>query len=178
MASAKDDRFLQLLQDNRSAIINAWHQAIVNTYPEKTAHFLTSQKDPFANPIGATISREIKVIFDELLLEESTEKLADSIDALVRIRAVQDFPPSQAVAFFQGLKKVVRKQAGQQIQEEELLRQLAVFDDRVDQLCLLAFDAYMRCREKIWELRAKESQNRVSNLLKRMTHMNGNASDE
>lgn len=178
MTSAQEQRFVQLLTEHRSEIVKAWQQAIVNSYPEKTAQFLTSQKDQFANPIGATISREVGVVFDELLLEESTERLSTSIDALLRIRAVQDFPPSRAVAFFQVIKKIVRRQAGAQIQEQGLLNELAGFDDKVDQTCLLAFDVYMQCREKIWELRAKESQYRVSNLLKRMTRMQGEEPSE
>jgi hypothetical protein len=157
----------QLLKTHRSQIVKGWYDQAVHSYPLETGKFLKRQKDQFANPIGVTISQELEKIFDELLLEESTDNLPQSIDAVVRARAVQDFFPSNAVAFFLQIKAVVRHQLGHKIHEQGLSQELVAFEEKVDQMCLLVFDIYMKCREKIWELKAKEAQLRTKNLLRR-----------
>lgn len=168
----------QVLNQHKKKIVKSWIQDALNTYPSKSAEFFSRQKDQFANPIGATLSRELEAIFDELLLEHSSDKLSGSVDAIVRFRAVQDFSPSQAVAFFWSLKRIVRRETGAAVVELGLINQLLAFEDKIDQLGMLAFEVYVKCREKIWELKAKEAQNRTSNLLKRKANITWTVSDE
>ena len=40
-------------------------------------------------------------------------------------------------------------------------------ESRIDDLALLAFDVYMNCREKLYEIKANEAKNQVSRLLKK-----------
>ena len=40
-------------------------------------------------------------------------------------------------------------------------------ESRIDDLALLAFDIYMKCREKLYDIRANEAKNQVSRLLQR-----------
>jgi len=168
----------QVLTQRKKKIVNSWIQDALHTYPAKSAEFFSRQKDQFANPIGATLSRELDAIFEELLLAHSSDKLSESVDAIVRFRAVQDFSPSQAVAFFWSLKRIIRREAGASVVELGLINQLLEFEDRIDQLGMLAFELYVKCREKIWELKAKEAQSRTSNLLKRNANVTWTVSDE
>ncbi|MFO7800702.1 MAG: RsbRD N-terminal domain-containing protein [Desulfovermiculus sp.] len=172
-----NQQFSNLLEKNRKKIVKAWMQGVVDTYPPKTSEFLTSQKDEFANPIGANLARDLDCIFTELLREESTEVLPTAVDGIVRVRAVQDFPPSAAVGCFLMLKKIIRQNVGAQIRDQNLVNELAVFDDKVDQLMLVAFENYVQCREKIWELKAKEAQHRTRNLLRKKAGVDWTVSD-
>lgn len=153
------------LQNSKSKLVQAWFEDIIHTYPDKTAQFLQQQEDQFANPVGTTLHKELGNIFDELLQDESSENLVNYVDAIIRVRAVQDFSPSSATGIFFSLKKIVRKEL--RGSQEEYLQQLMNFEDKVDQLSQVAFDVYMNCREKIWELKAKEAQNRTKNLLRK-----------
>ena len=173
----QSQQFSALLEKKRQKIVRAWLQGVVDTYPPKTSEFLTSQKDQFANPIGANLARDLDQIFTELLQEKSTDALQTAVDGIVRVRAVQDFPPSAAVGCFLMLKKIVRQNAGDQIREQDLLRQLALFDEKIDQLMLVAFEKYVKCREKIWELKAKEAQHRTKNLLRKKAGVDWTVSD-
>jgi len=172
-----NQQFRNLLEKNRKKIVKAWMQGVVDTYPPKTSEFLTSQKDEFANPIGANLARDLDSIFTELLREESTDALPTAVDGIVRVRAVQDFPPSAAVGCFLMLKKIIRQNVGAQIRDQNLVNELAVFDDKVDQLMLVAFENYVQCREKIWELKAKEAQHRTRNLLRKKAGVDWTVSD-
>jgi len=146
------------LSRKRSNILEKWFEAITETYPEDTSHFLKREKDPFANPVRSTILQGIEGVYDELLEEEGQdpEALNDFLDKVIRIRAVQDFSPSQALAFVFSLKETIRKVLGKEIRESHLQDQLLLLDSRIDALALRAFDVYMACREQVYELRVDE----------------------
>jgi hypothetical protein len=86
---------------------------------------------------------------------------------MVKVRAIQDFRPSEAVAFAFGLKDIIREELGDAWGKKELHNELTAFNRRIDALALLVFDAYVKSREKVYELRVNEVKNRVSRLLKR-----------
>lgn len=156
-----------LLRERQSAIVKRWFEAILETYPADTAKFLKTQKNQFANPVGSTISREIEQLFHELLQGIDPEKVSPFLDRVIRIRAVQDFTPAQAVSFVYFLKKVIREELASEIERGQLFEELSVFESRIDHLALLSFDIYMRCREKLYELKANDAINGTYLLLKR-----------
>ena len=86
-----------LLANKKASILEKWFDVIIESYPPDTSNFLKNQSNRFANPIGSTISKGIEDIFDELLRGLNKEKTSQFLDNMVRIRAVQDFTPSQAV---------------------------------------------------------------------------------
>lgn len=151
----------ELLEKHKRAIVNKWFDAVVHTYPADTARFLKSQKDPFANPVGRTTFKGLDGTYDQLRGEMHTETLAATLDPIIRIRAIQDFTPSQAAGFVFLLKNIIRETVGDQLREKEGLEELTALDARVDTIGLLAFDIYMRCREKVLQLKANEIRNRV-----------------
>ncbi len=153
-----------LLKENREKILNNWFEAIINTYPEETVRFLKKTKDKFHNPVGQTIREGIEGILEELIGEGETEKITPFLDRIIRVRAIQDFTPSEAVAFIFKLKEIVRAELGSQAVSPEELR---LFDNKIDELALRTFDIYMSCREKIYELRATELRNWTYKLLER-----------
>lgn len=157
----------KLLSQKKSAILERWLQLILETYPADAQRFLKKQKDRFANPVGTTISKETENLYKQLLQRVETESLSASLDRIFRIRAVQDFSPSQAVAFIFLLKRVIREELESEIPENRLFDELMIIESRIDDMALLGFDIYMRCREKIYEIRANEAKNRVSRLLQK-----------
>jgi len=150
--------------------LERWFQLVLETYPADTSRFLKQGKDRFTNPVGYTISREIETLYDELLQEMNSDKLAACLDNIIRIRAVQDFSPSQTIALIFLLKKAIREELASEITENRVFEELLKFESRIDKLVLLAFDIYMKCREKVFEIRvneAKAERERVFKLLER-----------
>lgn len=156
-----------LLLQKRPAILERWLDLLLETYPGEGSNFLKKEKGRFVNPVGHTITREMELLYDELLLGWDPEKIACYLDKIVRIRAVQEFSPSKAIAFVFKLKKVIKEELEEEIREAGILEKLADFEARIDDLALLGFDIYMECREKIFELRANEVRDRAYMLLKR-----------
>ena len=156
-----------ILSRDRKALIKAWLEKALQNYLPKTSELFKKQKDPFANPVGATLSRTLEGIFDQLLLDQSTEELQTHVQDLVQVRAVQDFTPSGAVSFMLDLKRIVRRRCAKEGSGDLLEPALVEFEERIDLLCMLVFDMYMEQREKIWKLRSQELQQRTSYLLRK-----------
>jgi hypothetical protein len=158
---------MPLLANSRSDILQRWFQLVVEGYPSGAGRFLASETDRFANPVGQTLRRQCEALLDGLLAGRPPGELGAALDDIVRIRAVQDFTPSQAIGFVFLLKRALREQAGSE-PSPELARELVELDGRIDSLACQAFDIYMSCREKIYELRANEIRNRTFKLLERL----------
>ena len=160
-------RLNNLLAQEKTAVVKKWFVSAIDTYPTDTAKFLKRQKDPFANPVGRTIYRGLEALFDQLLGDMDYETIASFLDPIVRIRAVQNFSPSQATSFIFFLKDVVRRHLEKEISEERLFNELLSFESKIDKLSLIAFNMYMQCREKIYELKANEMKNRTFRAFER-----------
>ena len=148
-----------VLSKKQTAIVKKWFDLVVETYPADTSRFLKSQKDPFANPVGSTTLEGLKALLVDLMGELDPETAAGHIDPIIRIRAVQQFTPGQATGFVLSLKQIVRDQLGAEAGAAERRHELEAFDARVDQLCLIAFDVFVQCREKIFQIQATEQRN-------------------
>ena len=160
-------RLNNLLAQRKTAIIKNWFTLAVETYPPDTASFLKRQKDPFANPVGRTVSRGLEALFNELLKEMDYEIITSFLDPIIRIRAIQNFSPSQAVSFIFLLKKAIRENTKKEVPEEQLFNELLLFESKIDQLVMIAFNLYMQCKEKIYDLKANEMRNTTYKAFKR-----------
>lgn len=154
-----------ILAAKKQEILKSWFQVTVDSYPADTARFLKSQKDPFANPVGQTTHQSLEMLLDALIMGKGHEAAAAALDPIMRIRAVQSFSPSKATGFIFYLKKIIRQHlAGHGGDENPNINRL---DQQIDEMALAAFDIYVACREKIFELKATESRNQFFSSLKR-----------
>ncbi len=161
-----------LLSQKRAAILERWFQLILETYPADSSRLLKQDKDRFANPVGYTISQEIKTLYEELLQGMNTDRLAACLDNIIRIRSVQDFLPSQAIAFIFLLKRAVREELASEHEEKGAVEEILEFESRIDKLVLLALDTYMKCREKVFEIRVNEATAEKERALKLLERAN------
>ncbi len=151
----------ELLESNYHTIVKKWIDKVYDSYPEDGAKFLRNKKDPFANPVGFRITRGIEGLVKELITEEPSEGVEEFLDSILRVRAVQDFVPGDAVAFIFELKKVIREVLAKQLRDNiRLMEELLDVETKIDRLALLAFDIYMGCREKLFQLKVEEIKKR------------------
>ncbi len=129
------------------AIAERWVERTMESYPAETLAFLSGQQDPFQNPVGCTLRENLGILVHELLGAMDKESIAPALDSLVRLRAVQDFSPADAVRFVFLLRPVLQEISG--AVPESL-------QGRIDELARMAFNQYMACREQIFDLRANE----------------------
>jgi hypothetical protein len=142
---------------DKRAIADAWLKRTVQTYPERTAKVLLTEGDRFRNPAGYALREGLPVLLDAVLGDAELAVAEPALEDLLRIRAVQEFSAGEAVSFVFLLKPLLRDLSGCDGRVE----------DRIDELALMAFDAYMRCRERLLKLEINESRRRMY-ILERM----------
>ncbi len=147
-----------LLSHNEATILKRWFNLILETYPADTATLMRKDKDQFTNPVGATLSREIEVLFKKLCEGSQNERCQASLDSILKIRSIQDFSPSQAVGFVFLLKRAIGETLKNEICKESVMDEWLKFQSSIDDLALQAFDAYMECREKVCEIRINQAR--------------------
>jgi hypothetical protein len=133
-------------------VAERWIERTLESYPAEAHSLLSGELDPFRNPAGYAIKESLKTLACELLGEMDKIAIAAALDALVRLRAVQDFRPSDALRFIFDLRDVVAEVTGAPPQ---------ALENRIDELALMAFDQYMACRDQIAGLREKELRFRM-----------------
>jgi len=134
-----------------NAIAGEWFARTLESYPEVTARFVATEKDPFRNPVGHTLRSAMAALVTEVLGEMDAAQVRAALDSVLQIRAVQDFTAGQAVGFVFLLRPILLA--------HEPSRP-AMVEARIDQLALAAFDSYMHWRERIAEVRAQERRRR------------------
>ena len=157
----------KIITQKKSAILKKWFDLTAQTYASDTAQFLKSKNDQFANPVGSTMLNGLKGLLDHLLHSMDPETLTSHLDPIIRIRAAQNFTPSQATAFILSLKKVLRENLTKELRDSRIAVELIAFESKIDQLCLIAFDIYMQCREQIYQISANEMRNRTFRAFER-----------
>ncbi len=156
-----------ILAEKRPTILEKWLDLILATYPADAARFFKEQKNQFANPVGSTIAEEVKNLFDEVVQGTNPDQVSQFLENIVRIRAIQDFTPSQALRFLFSLKSVIRAELAPDVRKYQLFDELLTIESRIDELALLSFDIFLKCREKIYEIRTTDLRNKTYLLLKR-----------
>ncbi len=159
---------ISVLEQQKAKIVKKWFDDIASTYPIDTSRFMLSNSDPFANPVGNTFNKSLASIFDELIGSLDRETVLSFLDPVIKIRAVQAFTPAQAIGFVFLLKQVVRGFLKKEIAADpKILEELLEFEIKIDEIGLLAFNSYMNCREKIFDLKANEMRNTTYKAFKR-----------
>ena len=128
-------KLVALLEKKKETIVNQWFEQVIHTYAPDTAMFYQNQKDAFSNPVGSTTKQALTRLFNLLLELEEDKTPAAIIDPLVRVRAVQDFTPPQAIGFVFFLKPIIRD-LFKKNQKKFQLVELLTIESRIDMLAL------------------------------------------
>ncbi|MBW2738469.1 MAG: RsbRD N-terminal domain-containing protein [Deltaproteobacteria bacterium] len=157
-----------LLERNKDDIVKQWLGSVIDAYPADTSKFMKRQKDPFANPVGNTLSVNLGPLFDGLLNKMDYESITSYLYPILRVRAVQPIlSTSQSTGFIFLLKKVIRESLKKELSDKDILKELLSFESKIDELTLIAFDVYLKCREKVYEIKANEERNRTFRAFER-----------
>ena len=133
------------LMQNRQAVLDRWSAAAAERLPGGTA-----------SPVAEALAGELGTLLDALA---GGSALDEKLSRITRILAVQELPPSKALALFHDLLPLCE---GLSADEREGFR------ERIDELVLQAFDSYMKHRETIYQLKVDEGRRRMHMALRRV----------
>ena len=156
----------RLLQ-HREELTRRWIDVVHGTYPFETIGFLRTRKDRFMNPVGHRTDEAAQAVIDAVLVPEVDENaLGKALEEIVRVRAVQDFPPETAIGIFFALKDILRAHLAADTGSEAYAPALRGLETRIDAIVLMAFGAYARCREQLFRMKVEETQRRYSQIVR------------
>ncbi|WP_290597990.1 MULTISPECIES: hypothetical protein [unclassified Archaeoglobus] len=139
---------------DKEKIIKAWVDRILAGYPVKPVFEVVDYVEDAARKIFNGI----------LTLHTSGELNADvddAIDDLMRFLATdRNLSPGESIKLISELRDMMADGIG--LRGEDRLK----FNLRVEELMFRAFNAYMACREKIFELRLKEKDRDIEIMRK------------
>ena len=125
----------ETLQEQKKQIQTIWVDRTLDSYT--SSGFFKQSLDKIANPTGGNIRDGLSCIVDLLLDGADPEEYSKPLDQVIRIRAVQDFSPSQAIAFIFILKGVIRDEFKNGSRESPAWDDLVVIENRIDRMALL-----------------------------------------
>lgn len=148
----------------RAALVERWAEKALAVYPGDTVRIFLSTSDPFRNPVGGTIRRDLAKLLETVLSGEPLEAAHEALDEIIRIRSVQELTARESVRFVFELRDVVRESASAipNLSEAEPWLQ-----GRIEELALRAFDIYVGCREDVFRVRANQQQAYSRKLIER-----------
>jgi hypothetical protein len=158
-------RLLDHLRGMRSEIESRWCEVILSSYPTESSRFYASERDPFRNPVGATVRSSVATLFEAVLTGEWTEDSKAALVAIVKLRSIQDMRASHAVDFASRLRSVIHESV--RPEDGSVEGDLGLLDERIEGLRQRSFDEYVACRDKLHELRERETKARLYSLLRR-----------
>jgi hypothetical protein len=144
----------EALENHREKIVKKWVEYTLSTYASSA--FFLKETDGFANPVGGNIRQALEKLFVLLAGKADAKEFVAPLEQIMRIRCVQEFTPSQAVAPVHAVKHITREILAADKQHRELTNDLYDFEFAVDLAVLAAFDIYMQCRERLYQVRIRE----------------------
>ncbi len=160
------------LSQKKQDIVRDWVRVTMEAYPTEAVTVFKRNKDRFTNPLPHVISKNIDLLFDELLQGIDPERTTPIITEIVRLKAVQQFTPAESLQFIFDLKEVLYKLKGEKIEGEVMpYHQIRTIEQEIDKLALLAINVYVGCKEKLYEIRANEIRNQTHMLIRRVNEM-------
>ena len=143
----------------RDLFVQEWLACTLRTYPDHTGRFLRAERDPFRNPVGHTLRVALGELAAELFGDFDRTRVMASLDAIVRIRAVQDFTPADAVGFVPLARQAARAVADTS-DPGQGPGSLDAIDARIDEMARMAVDLHARCRDEIHAIGARAARRR------------------
>ena len=145
----------ELLRERRDEVARVWLEDTLSSYPARAALAWSRESDPFANPVGHSLRVGTVAVLDWLLSGE-VDAVRQGLDDVLRIRAIQELSPKDAVRFVFRLKAVMRAELGEALRDATVRQELVEMETRIDELGLLAFELFVAHRERLYELRVAE----------------------
>ncbi len=132
------------------SVAHAWFLKAIDVYPESARGLMMKTEDRFRNPVAYTLRESLTVLLRELAGSMDDGNVKFALDAIVRVRAVQDCSPGKALGFVAQLREIVRDG-----QFEAMFPDL---EARLNALSREADQQYDLCKQDIARVRSREAQ--------------------
>lgn len=144
------------IQAKKKQILSKWQSLAMSSYKNRGLVNGMNKAGRFTDPVAYVTADNTDKIFNWLINTENSEKLRAPLEDICRLRAVQDIDPTSALDFIPALKQLIREELADEIKHGEYADELADLDQRIDNITVLADDAYANCKASINAIRINE----------------------
>lgn len=147
--------FKEVLRAHERELLAGWFEQMMQSYPVEARKYFKKINSDFTNPVGANLYHSLEKLLHTLLSDApDADAVNESVYMILRIKAVQEVLPSQAVSFVPALKQVVEQVCGKALKEADVsFQEWLDFYSDLDTVALYAFDNYSESRELIYKMR-------------------------
>jgi hypothetical protein len=146
-------------------ILERWLAAAVAVYGGLLAQQAAVERDPFRNPVGHALRRNLGVVLREFRGGMDASAIDTAFADIMSLRSIQDLSVDRAVGFVFSLRDIARDEFPQM--------EAADIEARVDRLALSAFRQYLGCRERLATLQLNEQLRALGVARRRAAHDGG-----
>jgi hypothetical protein len=150
----------ELLAEKKGAILDRWLDRVLEAYPLHTQRFFKENKSPYSNPVGFTLRKGMEGIIDQILRPASIEEARAILEPVMKLRAVETSVPAQGGTFILPLREIVSEVVREEKRKDLLGQEWLDLNSRISRLARLGMTLYSECREKVNQLRIRESEKR------------------
>jgi hypothetical protein len=161
-----------LLEKRKAAVLQRWIGLVFDTYPPDTAMVLKAGGDRFTNPVNYAVTHNLEMVLDGLVLGKEAETLFPYLEEIIKIRAVQDLTPDNAVSFMSLLKRAIISETGRGGKTGQPGQELEDIERRIDLLADACSNIYLDCKGRIERIKSDE-QGRMAMNMSRMLERSG-----
>ncbi len=154
----------KIILRQKQSIITQWRQSIIGSYPAESGSYLLENKNKFANPIGFTLANSLPVIVDAVIDGCLSADAKKSLDDIIKIRAVQEFKPSEAIGFVASLRAIVLSEISDEANLSDFLHTEKIFNEIND----YTINTYVCFKEKIYDIKANEQLRTFEKMVERL----------
>lgn len=158
----------EVLEQKRSLIQAMWTEAVIVSYPSESAKFIVENKNKFTNPLGYTLENSINTICCNYLDTANVRECEQAIEALIRLRAVQDFTPSKAIGIMFDFKAIVLSEIRDMVESKDKFNEYLSIEKQIDRMTEYALNFYIECRERVNEIKANEVRQGFERMIIRL----------
>ena len=136
----------KIFREQRAVIVEGWINAgLFDLSPSND--WLLRTKNDLTNPVGDATMKPPASLVTIAGEHVTPQKIKHALDRFVRLRAVQQYTPSQGLGVFFLMKPLLREHILPLCREKEDLAEYLDAESRLDSVTLLAFDLYSAARE-------------------------------
>jgi len=146
----------KILKNKQQSILSRWVPAVLGHDNQNQQFTRTREKDRFSDPLGYEIAVGTEGILHWLLHNDPDMDVTKPLEAICRIKAVQDSRPSESLHFLFDLKTIIRECLKEERDINQYTEEIWEIDRRIDEMALLAFDLFNACRHQIYRLQTEE----------------------
>jgi hypothetical protein len=147
-----------LLAAKKEEILQRWLDRILEDYPPDTRSFFRETESLYSNPVGFTLRKGMEGIIDRILRPLSAEEARVILEPVMKVRAVENLSPSQRMKFILPLGVVLAEIMREEGRKDLWGHEWMELNSEISRLALLSRKLFSESREKVNQLRIKESE--------------------